>query len=153
MALLPTLTRRRALSPWRPLGEMEFDLDRWMRGGFPRFDVPEGLGWSPAVDLVDADGEFMLTAELPGVDPDDVEVDVEHDTLTIKGEKKEERKEETKNFRLYERGYGSFERSFTFPRSVDAESVKAEFENGVLTVHLPKRKEAMGRKIEIESGK
>ena len=153
MALLPARTRRGAFSPWSRLEQMESEMDRWMRGALPTFEAAEEIGWIPSVDLVDADGEFTLTAELPGVEPDDVEVDVEGGVLTIKGEKKEERKEETKTRRLVERSYGSFERTFNLPRSVDPEKVKAQFENGVLTVHLPKREEAMGRKIEIKSGK
>jgi len=131
---------------------MESEMDQWMRNFLPSFELPEEMGWTPLVDLVDTDGEYTVTAELPGVKPDDVEVDVEDDVLTIKGEKKEERKEETKGRRIYEREYGSFERSFTLPRSVDADRVKAEFKTGILTVHLPKREEAMGRKVAIESG-
>lgn len=152
MALIPSITRRRALSPWSRLERMESDLDRWTRGLFPSFELAEEMAWTPLVDLVDTDGEYAVTAELPGVKPEDVEVDVEDNVLTIKGEKKEERKEETKTRRIYEREYGSFERSFTLPRSVDPDQVRAEFKSGVLTVHLPKREEAMGRKIEIESG-
>jgi HSP20 family protein len=153
MIVLPTLSRRGTLSPWTRLTRMESVLEPWIREAMSTLEAPETLAWTPTVDLTDTNGEFTLTAELPGVKPKDVEVNVEDDALTIRGEKKEERKEETKNRRLYERSYGSFERSFTLPRSVDPDQVKADFENGVLTVHLPKREGAMGRKIEIRSSK
>lgn len=152
MALLPPRTRRGALSPWRRLDQMESEMDRWMRGALASYESAEDIGWTPSVDLADADGEFTLTAELPGVNPSDVEIDVAGDALTIKGEKREEHEKKTKARRLVERSYGVFERTFTLPRSVDADKATAEFRNGVLTVHLPKREEAMGRKIEIESG-
>jgi len=150
MNTLPTFTRRRAFAPWRRFDDLEAEMDRWLHRALPTFEATEEFGWAPTVDLADADGEYILTAELPGVKPEDVDVNVEADSLTIKGRKTEERKEKTKEMRLYERRYGSFDRTFSLPRSVDAEHVKAEFENGVLTVHLPKREEAMGRKIPIE---
>jgi len=153
MIVLPTLSRRGNLPPWTRLTRMESGLEPWIREAVSSFEAPETLAWTPTVDLTDTNGEFTLTAELPGVEPKDVEVSVEDGAMTIRGEKKEERQEETKNRRLYERSYGSFERSFTLPRSVDPDQVKADFENGVLTVHLPKREGAMGRKIEIRSGK
>jgi HSP20 family protein len=153
MIVLPTVSRRGVLSPWTRLARMESGLDPWIRQAMSSFEQPEALAWTPTVDLTDTNGEFTLTAELPGVEPKDVEVSVEDGALTIRGEKKEERKEETKGHRLYERSYGSFERSFTLPRSVDPDQVKADFENGVLTVHLPKREGATGRKVEIQSSK
>lgn len=151
MSTLPAFTRRGLLAPWRRLEGLAPETDRWFRQAFPSFEAVEGLGWAPSVDLADTDGELILTAELPGVKPEDVEVDIESDSLTIKGQKKEEREESAKEMRLYERQYGSFERTFSLPRSVDAEHVKAEFKNGILTVHLPKKEEAMGRKIEIRA--
>lgn len=153
MIVLPTLSRRGNLSPWTRLTRMESGLEPWIREAMSSFEAPEVLAWTPSVDLTDTNGELTLTAELPGVKPKDVEVSVDDGALTIRGEKKEERKEETKSRRLYERSYGSFERSFTLPRSVDPDKVKAEFENGVLTVHLPKREGATGRKIEIQSSR
>lgn len=138
----------RAVSPW---GEMERIQDRVNRVfglTTPFFDEP--MAWRPAVNLKEEDNEYVLSAELPGMELADIEVDVDRDTLTLKGEKKHEH-EETREGRwhLYERAYGSFERSFTLPRAVEAEKVKAEFADGILQVHLPKRKEAMGRKVEI----
>ena len=109
----------------------------------------ETLGWSPAVDIVEAEGELRLTAELPGMSREDLQVEVKDGMLTLKGEKKGQKEEEKANYRLVERTFGAFERTFTLPRSVDAEKVKAEFTNGVLTVHLPQSKKALGRTIDI----
>lgn len=153
MNLLPTFARRSAPTPLNRMMRMESALDPWFREGFPTLGLSEDIGWSPSVDFAETNGEYILTAELPGVGLEDVDVDVEDGALRIKGEKREEREEkEGKTRRVYERWYGSFERSFALPRSVDPDQVKAEFENGVLTVHLPKRKDAMGRKIEIQAG-
>lgn len=138
----------RAMSPWNELEQLQDRVNRVFGLNTPFFDEP--LAWRPAVNLKEEDNEYILTAELPGMELKDIEVDVDKDTLTLKGEKKYEH-EETKEGRwhLYERSYGTFERSFALPRAVEAEKVRAEFEDGVLTVHLPKRKEAMGRKVEI----
>lgn len=114
-----------------------------------QFPSAETLGWSPNVDIVDNEGELLLTAELPGLTREDVSLEVEDGMLTLKGEKKSEKEEKTGTWRLVERSYGAFERRFTLPRTVDPAKVKAEFKDGVLSVHLPKTKEAMGKKIEI----
>ena len=144
----------RALSPWEELDKMQERVNRVFGLTSPTFLTEEGLGWQPAVNLKEDDGEYLLSAELPGLGLEDIEVDVDRDTLTLKGEKKFEHEEKKEGrWHLYERSYGSFERSFTLPRAVEAEKVKAEFDNGILTVHLPKRKEAMGRKIEIAKRK
>lgn len=95
----------------------------------------------------------MLTAELPGIDPKDIDIDLEDDRLTIRGTKKDELEKEDREYQIYERRYGSFERSFSLPRSVDSEKIEANFENGVLTIRLPKTEVARGRKIEIKNGK
>lgn len=113
------------------------------------FGGEEPLGWNPPVDFVEADGEYVLSVELPGMKKDDVAVEVEDDRLVLRGEKKEEKERKGARWHLYERSYGSFERSFTLPRSVETADVKADFEDGVLTVHLPKREEARGRRVEI----
>lgn len=97
---------------------------------------------------------MTVSAELPGMDRGDVHVEVDGDVLTLRGEKQEERRDEGKQYHLVERRYGSFQRSFTVPRTVDTDSITADFDRGVLTVRLPKTKEARahGREILI-SGK
>lgn len=109
----------------------------------------EGFGWSPRVDLVDADGEYVVAAEMPGVPREDIEITYEDGILTLKGEKSVEKEEKQQRYHLWERSHGSFERSLTLPRMVDPDRITAEHRDGVLRIHLPKLAEARGRKIEI----
>jgi HSP20 family protein len=95
-----------------------------------------------AVDIVDKESAYELSAELPGMDENNIDVKFSDGTLTIKGEKRDEREEKKKNFYLAERRYGSFQRSFSVPKSVDAGRIEANFKNGVLTVTLPKTPQA-----------
>jgi HSP20 family protein len=94
--------------------------------------------WFPAVELAEADGEFVLTAELPGMSKDDVDVSVDDNVLTLKGEKKTEREEAHNRMHIRERAYGTFERSFTLPRNVDAGKIRADFHDGLVEIHMPK---------------
>ncbi len=122
---------------WRsPLSPSSFALDLlWPR------DM--GGAIAPAVDVVEKDKEYEITAELPGLDEKNIEVKVSNGMLTIKGEKKEEKEEREKDYYLCERRYGSFVRSFQVPAGVDASKIEANFLKGVLTVKLPKTAEAM----------
>ena len=130
-------------------------IDRALNEPFGNALVAEPLAWVPAMDIVEFAKEFTLTAELPGIDQKDIDVSVEDGMLTLRGEKTEERKEgeEDKKGYLYERSYGSFQRSFALPPMVDAANVAAEFEKGVLKIHLPKLAEAKpkGKKVDIKS--
>lgn len=111
------------------------------------------IGLIPPAEIVEAKDELILTLELPGMAKKDIEIAIDEGVLTIKGEKLELRKEgeEDRKYHLWERTYGTFTRSFTLPNTVDATKIAAEFENGVLTVKLPKTLEAKtkGRKIEV----
>ena len=118
--------------------------------------MPQMIGWIPPTEISENKEEMLITAELPGMDRKDIDINVEDGVLTIRGEKKEELKKEEgekneKKYYLVERSYGSFERSFTLPTLVDAAKISAEFDKGVLKVHLPKTAEAKikGRKIEV----
>jgi HSP20 family protein len=152
-----TITRRMP-SLWRSFLSNPDEFDRIFGRGFglpawaPLAD--ESMTWMPATDLVEANGEYVLTVELPGMTAKDVEIGVEGGVLSVKGEKKTEKEEKKdgERWHIVERSYGAFERSFTLPPSVEADKVKADFENGVLTLHLPKRAESKGRKITIENG-
>jgi len=130
-------------------------IERALNEPFGNTMVAESVGWMPAIDIVESAKEFTLTAELPGMDQKDIDVAVEDGMLTIRGEKTEERKEgdDDKKVYLYERTYGSFQRSFALPPLVDGANVAAEFEKGVLKIHLPKSAEAKpkGRKVDIKS--
>lgn len=142
--MLPTI-RRRTTTPtvW---DNNDFDrLFNWALGSAPSLS-----GWTPAMDVRETSEEYQVIAELPGLTSDDVEVTVENGVLSISGEKKEEVEEGAGTDRhLYERRYGRFQRNFSLPRSVDAENVKANFENGLLRVSLPKAAVAKPRKIKI----
>jgi HSP20 family protein len=114
-------------------------------------EIARGV-WSPSVDVFENDDKIVLEAELPGMKADEVDVSIENNIVTIKGERKFEKKEEKDNYHRIERSYGSFTRSFTLPRTVTGDEASADFENGVLKITLPKREETKARKIEI-SGK
>jgi HSP20 family protein len=108
------------------------------------------------MEIVEKDDALIVTAELPGVAMKDVDITLEDSVLTIRGEKKEEKKEaEEGRYHMWERRYGSFQRAFTLPKAVDAATITAKFESGVLTVLLPKTEKAkvQGRKIPIANGK
>jgi HSP20 family protein len=108
----------------------------------------------PAVDIVEREKDYLVTAELPGLSEKDVELKLANDTLTIKGEKKEEKEEKRKGYYQSERRYGSFERSFRVPEGVDQDKIDASFNKGVLMVTMPKKPEAMkaARSIDIKPG-
>jgi len=95
--------------------------------------------WAPAVDIFEQDGNIVLKAELPGVDPKDVDVRVENNVLTVRGERKLDNEVQKENYHRVERAYGSFSRSFTLPTVVDTEKIKADYRDGVLRVTVPKR--------------
>ena len=109
---------------------------------------------SPAIDLVEQEKAFQLSAELPGMDEGDIDVTLSNDMLTIKGEKKEEHEEKEEGRYLSERRYGSFERAFRLPDGVDRDKIDAQFDKGILTLTLPKTKEARkrSRKIAVKAG-
>ncbi len=108
--------------------------------------------WSPSVNVEESDESLLLTAELPGLTIDDVEIEVENNVLSIRGEKKEEREEkEDRRYHLWERCYGAFERQFTLPRTVKTEEISASFRDGILYVQLPRAPEAKAKKIAIKA--
>ena len=105
--------------------------------------------WTPAVDIKEEDGRFVLKADVPGVDPKDIEVTMEQGVLTIKGERKHESEEEANGYKRVERSYGTFYRRFSLPDSADAERVTAKGKNGVLEVVIPKHEKVQPRRITI----
>ncbi|RUM95965.1 Hsp20/alpha crystallin family protein [Pseudaminobacter arsenicus] len=108
---------------------------------------------APAVDLVEKDTGYEITAELPGIDEKNIEIKLSNHTLTIKGEKSEEKEEKQKDYYLSERRYGLFQRSFQLPEGIDVDKIEATFTKGVLTVNLPKSAEAKNaeKKISVKS--
>jgi HSP20 family protein len=120
-----------------------------------RFPRIEALGWVPPFEITETEKEIVMTVELPGLDKNDVKIDINDNVLTLHGEKKSEHteKDEKKEFFLEERSYGMFERSFTLPATVNVEMVGAQFEKGVLKITLPKSEvmKPRGREIAIEA--
>jgi len=157
------------IQAWRPFQGLRREVDRLFedftmnpfRLPFrrPAFDIEpfwQAEFWiaAPAVDLVEQEKAFELTAELPGLDEKNVEVKVVNGVLTIKGEKQEDKEEKNKDFHMRERRFGSFERALRIPDTVDADKIEASFKKGVLTVTLPKTVEAQKpvKKIEVKGG-
>ncbi len=128
---------------WRwPFGRSSFDSEPFWR---------RELTWgaAPAVDIVEKEKEYEITAELPGMDEKNIDVNLSNGMLTIKGEKSQEKEEKKKDYYLSERHYGSFQRSFRVPEGVDPDKVDANFKKGVLTVTLPKTPEAQKKEKKI----
>lgn len=138
-------------NPWRELDQLSNRLSRVFSDEFP---VPAADGdWLPAVNVEETQEELVLTAELPGLKREDIEIELENNVLTIRGERQEERTEgEERRYHLWERRYGSFQRSFTLPRTVDGKQISAAYDDGLLRVRMPKAPEARGRRIEIGGG-
>jgi len=152
MNYLSLIPRRRALAPWG------LDFDRIMRDFFSDTDLApfygEGAaGFQPKLDLAETDKEVRITAELPGLEEKDIEVSLNENTLSLKGEKKSESEEEGKNFYRRERSYGAFYREVELPAEIQAEKISATFKNGVLTVVLPKAEKSKAelKKIPVKS--
>jgi HSP20 family protein len=106
--------------------------------------------WAPSVDISENDKSFTLLADIPGVNPDDIEISMEKGVLTIKGERNTENVEEGENFRRVERQSGQFYRRFTLPDSADADKIEAKSEHGVLKITIPKQEVALSRRIEVK---
>jgi HSP20 family protein len=147
------------LTRWEPLKELE-DLQNRLSSLFGRAPVrrPDGkeeitlAEWAPVADIIEDDKEYVVKAELPEVKKEDVKVTVEKGVLTISGERKLEKEEKNKKYHRVERAYGSFVRSFMLPDDANAENVKAEFKDGILTVHISKTEKAKPKQIEVAVG-
>jgi HSP20 family protein len=107
--------------------------------------------WSPAVDILETENELVLKADVPDVDPKDIDIQVENQTLTVKGQRHFEKENGNRGYHRIERSYGTFVRSFTVPTTVDTEKVGAEYKNGVLTIRLPKKEQAKPRQVKINA--
>jgi HSP20 family protein len=144
--------------PFRDLLTLQERMNRMFnesyRGrGASEDDWSLGGSWAPAVDIYEHEGNIVLTAELPGVDPKDVDVRVENNVLTLRGERKWNTDVQRESYHRVERAYGSFTRSFTLPNVVDTTNIKADFKDGMLRLVLPKREEAKPKQISINVAK
>src|SRR5206468_8845231 len=105
--------------------------------------------WAPAVDIYETEHELVVRADLPDIDPKDLDIRVENNILTIRGERKFEKKVNEDNYLRVERAYGTFSRSFTLSNTVNSDAIKADYQNGVLTLNIPKREEAKPKQIKV----
>ena len=139
--------------PFRELNVLQDRMNRLFQDYAPRGEQDLTTGnFVPPVDIYEDEHSVTLKVEVPGLDPKDVDVQVENHTLTIKGERKFEKEEKEENFHRIERRYGSFVRSFTLPSTVDTDNIKADYENGVLKVLLAKSAEAKPKQIKVNVG-
>lgn len=131
------------------------DFDRFLPSRLLRMfgdDELEGLaGWKPAVDVKENDKEYVITADIPGVEPNDVDVRLEGNTLTVSGERKTEERDDRNGYRRVERFEGSFYRALTLPDASDAEQVEASAKDGVITIRIPKSAGRQAKRIKISS--
>jgi len=147
------------LTRWEPFREVSTLQDRMNRlfsEQFANLGTEESLAagsFVPAVDVYEDEHAIQLKFEVPGLDEKEIDIRLENNLLTVKGERKIERETKEENYSRIERRYGTFTRSFTLPNTVSSESVKASYDKGVLTISLPKKEAAKPKQIKIEVGK
>ena len=157
---VPNQRRSSALtSPTESWAGLRSDFDRLFDQltstfGLPRFGMPRmssaSMSTVPAVDVAEDDKSYTLTAELPGMADKDIQVSLSGNVLTIKGEKRQEHEEKTKDYLVSERSYGEFRRSFTLPDTADSDKLEASFTSGVLKIVMPKRQEQTPKTIPVK---
>lgn len=148
------------ISPWRPFREMvpfrEFDrmrreMYRVLESFFQAPERGEGRGdWLPAVDVKETKNEIVVKAEVPGMEPKDIDISLTDHMLVIRGEKRQEKEEKDENYQVIETHYGAFVRSIEIPANVRADNIQASYKNGVLKIVLPKSEEAKKKEVKIK---
>ena len=142
-----TITR---WEPFRGVNTLQDQFNRLFNDAFDRKGEESSLtAWAPAVDIYETEHELVVKADLPEVDPKDLDIRVENNILTIRGERKFEKKVNDDNYLRVERAYGSFARSFTLANTVNSDAIKADYQDGVLTLTIPKREEAKPKQIKV----
>ena len=152
-----TLVQREEMQPISPFAEMDKYFENVLRNPFSMLSgpmmqsiMPKAVEINPSVDIFEEGDEVVVKADIPGVKKADLDVTITENSLTLRGERKQEKKVKEKDYHRVERSYGSFSRSFRLPENVNGSKAKAEFKNGVLEVRLPKTKETKQKKIEIK---
>ncbi len=144
------------LMRWDPFREMQAlreTVDRLFESSLSNWaGETQPLTWSLALDVAETENEYLVKASLPGINPDDLDITFTDNVLTIKGETKAEEEREDVRYHIRERRYGQFTRSISLPSTVDVEHIEAEYNNGVLTLHLPKAEEARPKRITVRTG-
>jgi HSP20 family protein len=140
------------LSRWDPMRDLQRVQDEMSKLFAERGLSREGesVGWTPRVDIFEDDEGVSLRFDLAGVEPKDVDIRFENGVLTLRGERKLEKEEKKDNYHRVELSYGTFTRSFSLPQTIDAEKIRADSKNGVLTVYLPKKPEAKPKAIQVK---
>lgn len=140
------------LNRWEPFRSnvgLESQVNRIFNELFDRSQESNLTSWAPAVDIVESQNELVVKADLPDIKPEELDIRVENNILTIRGERKFEKKVDEKNYLRVERSYGSFARSFSLANTVNSEAIKADYKDGVLTLTIPKREEAKPKQIKV----
>jgi HSP20 family protein len=143
----------RTLTPFRGATTLQDQINRLFNEGFERASEESNLtAWAPAVDIYETEHELVVKADLPDVDSKDLDIRVENNILTIRGERQFEKNVNQDNYLRVERAYGAFSRSFSLANTVNSEAIKADYQNGVLTLSIPKREEAKPKQIKVNVG-
>ena len=147
---------RTTLNRWEPFrgaAALQEQVNRLFGNALERSSAESNLtSWAPAVDIYETEHELVVKADLPEVDPKELDIRVENNLLTIRGERKFEKKVNEDNYLRVERAYGSFSRSFSLANTVNADAIQADYQNGVLTLTIPKREEAKPKQIKVHVG-
>ena len=138
--------------PFRSTSGLESQVSSLFNELFDRSQESNLTSWAPAVDIFENEHELVVKADLPDVKPEELDIRVENNILTIRGERKFEKKVDEKNYLRVERSYGSFARSFALANTVNSEAIKADYKDGVLTLTIPKREEAKPKQIKVSVG-
>jgi HSP20 family protein len=141
---------------WEPFRDVDDIFDRFMADALRRWPRAQAEGrtaydWAPAADVSETEGEYLIKADLPEVRKEDVSITVQDGVLTLSGERRQEKREETEKLHRVERSYGSFARRFALPENADEQAIRAESRDGVILIHIPKQKvvQPQPRQIEI----
>lgn len=145
------VARRESMNPFTALQREIDHLFNDFTQVWPAFGSSNVADLTPSMDVVETDKEIEITAELPGLKEKDVQVNIADNVLTIRGEKKSEKEEKDKNYRLYERSYGSFSRTLELPAGIDPDAIKATLSNGVLKVTVQKAAPSQVKKVEVKA--
>jgi HSP20 family protein len=141
------------LTPFREFERMRRDMDRFwdsfLEAGL-RMKTEDGGEWLPSLDVAETKNELVVKAEVPGMDPKNIDISLSDGVLTIKGEKKEEKEEKEADYHLVERNYGVFTRMIPLPSEVQSDKINASYKNGILKITLPKSEEAKKKEIKIK---
>ncbi len=144
--------KNNVMDPFRYLLDLQDDMNRLFDVSLAR--MPKEVlpsEWVPSMDVSEEKDKYVIKADLPGIEQDDIEIEVQDNVLTVKGQRKEEKEEKDKNYLRRECFYGSFERSLTLPTDVDADKAQADYKNGILLISLPKKEQKKAKQIKLAS--